>query len=448
VIWWAHSTCVNCCRRVLFEFTYIQMKQAFSIGTVVGLQILGTLLTQLLVIRIVGLGSDTDAYIAAQTVPAVIVAIITTALQSVWLPRLALMTDDLVAWRKEQSIAQGQAGLLGGGLLLFVGGSLPFWLPLLFPGFDVLTKQAAMFFCLVLLVAAAFNTQSAVLTVALRARNRFMAAEVIALLGTVLSLAAMYVALPLWGLTAAVWIGLARSILVYFVQMSLAKWPPLSFAKGWACKETWILMRPLLFGASIYKTSPLVDRYWASQAYTGAITTLSLAQTAMGSLAVILERAICMPITPSLARHVAQSDYAGLRRAYRSSIFRITSVVVCFGILLLTLKPIFVAVTATVFNIQDQVALILWWMCLLLIGYLHVAASGTVVVAAFYAMGDTKTPVKISMIFFIMMVVIKSSGYLNFGIYGLVVATSIHYIVNMLAMCAFLEKFINEKISR
>lgn len=432
----------------MFEFTYFQMKQAFSIGTVVGLQLLATLLTQLLVIRIVGLGPDTDAYIAAQTIPAVIVAIITTALQSVWLPRLAVMTGDLVAWREEQSIAQGQAGLLGGGLLLFVGGSLPFWLPLLFPGFDGLQKQAAMFFCLVLLVAAAFNTQSAILTVALRARNRFMAAEVIALLGTVLSLAAMYLALPLWGLTAAVWIGLARSVLVYSAQMSLANWPPLSFTKGWACKDTWILMRPLLFGASIYKTSPLVDRYWASQAHAGAITTLSLAQTAMGALATILERAICMPITPSLARHVAQSDYVGLRRAYRSGIFRITIAVVCFGILLVALKPMFVVVTATVLNIQAEAALTLWLMCLLLIGYLHVAASGTVVVAAFYAMGNTKTPVKIGVIAFIASVGIKSFGYLIFGIPGLVLATSIYYISNMLVMCIFLEKFINEKISR
>lgn len=164
------------------------MNKTFSIGAVVGLQLLATLFTQLFVIRVVGLGPDTDAYIAAQTVPAVIVAIITTALQSVWLPRLAVITDDLVAWRKEQSIAQGQAGLLGGGLLLFVGVSLPFWLPLIFPGFDGLQKEAAMFYCVVLLVAAAINTQSAILTVALRASNRFMAAEVIALLGTMLSL--------------------------------------------------------------------------------------------------------------------------------------------------------------------------------------------------------------------------------------------------------------------
>jgi peptidoglycan biosynthesis protein MviN/MurJ (putative lipid II flippase) len=424
------------------------MKQAFSIGTVVALQLFTTLFTQLFVMRIVGLGPDTDAYIAAQTIPSVVIAIITSSLQSVWLPRLSIMTGDLVAWRQEQSIAQGQAGLLGGGLLLFVGGGLPLWLPLLFPGFNSIQKQAAMFYCIVMLVAAAFNTQSAILTIALRARNRFMAAEVIALSGTLLSLGAMYFALPLWGLTAAVWIGLARSVLVYGAQMSLANWPPLSFKKGWSCKETWILMRPLLFGASIYKTSPMVDRYWASQSTAGSITAMSLAQTAMGALASIFERAICIPIIPSLARLVEQSDYVGLRHTYKRSILKITLAVVIFAILLLMLKPIFVVLIKSILNTNNEVASNLWLVLFLLIGYLHVAASGTVVVATFYAMGNTKTPVKIGVIGFCSSVFIKSFGYLFFGLNGLVIGTSIYYMGNMIIMCIFLEKIINEKLSR
>ncbi len=409
---------------------------------------LATMLSQLLVIRIVGVGPDTDAYIAAQAVPSVLVAIITTALQSVWLPRLAVLSGDVVAWRQEQSIAQGQAALLGGGLILLVGLSIALWQPLLYPGLGAQQQQIAMEFSLVMLLAAAFNSQSTLLAVALRARNRFLAAEFTALLGTLLSLVAMYFALPVWGLVVAVWIALARAILVYVVQLGLANWPPVSFKKGWGCKETWKLMRPLLFGTSIYKTSPLVDRYWASQTQAGGLTTLSLAQTGMAALATILERAICMPITPSLARHVAQSDYVGLRLAYRKGVFHISIAVFLLGALLLVLKPHFLVAITTILNIQIETASALWLMCLLLLGYLHVAASGTVAVAAFYAMGNTKTPVQISMISFIASVGIRSYGYLIFGIPGLVLATSTYYVINMLAMCLFLEKTINEKISR
>jgi len=424
------------------------VRQSLYISIVVAMQLLAQLLTQLLVVRIVGVGFDTDAYIAAQAVPSVLVAIITSALQSVWLPRLAVLSGDVSAWRQEQSIAQGQGALLGGGLLLLVGLSIPLWLPLLYPGFAAQQQQIAMEFCLMMLLAAAFNSQSALLTVALRARNRFLAAEFTALLGTLLSLGGMYFALPVWGLFAAVWIALARAILVYVVQLGLANWPPLSFKKGWACKETWTLMRPLLLGTSIYKTSPLVDRYWASQAPAGGMTTLSLAQTAMGALATILERAICMPITPTLARHVAQNDYVGLRLAYRKGVYRISIAVFLLGALLLVLKPHFLVAITTVLNIQTETASALWLMCLFLLGYLHVAASGTVAVAAFYAMGNTKTPVKIGITGFVASVGMKCIGFLFFALPGLVFATSIYYILNMLVMCFLLEKSINEKISR
>jgi len=409
------------------------------------MQLLGQLLTHLLVVRIIGVGADTDAYIAAQAVPSVLGAIVITALQSVWLPRLAVLSGDMVAWRHEQSIAQGQGGILGGGLLLLFGVTITWWLPLLYAGFTVQQQQTTIELCLVMLVGAGFNTQSALLTIALRARDRFVSAEWISLVGILFSIIAMYIALPIWGLAAAVWISLLRAIVVYLALMHLASWPPLSFIKGWFCNETWILMRPLLFGVSIYKTSSLVDRYWASQAPAGAITILSLAQTGMGALATILERAICMPITPILARHVAQSDYAGLRRAYRSGILRVTIVVVCFGVLLIVLKPMFVEVIATAFNIQAETATILWLMCLILMGYLHAAAAGAIVIQAFYAMGNTKTPVKIGFAGFLLSLGVKAIGYLWFGLLGLALGTTIYYSLNMLVMWIILESTINNK---
>ena len=423
------------------------MKQSLYISIVVAMQLLATMLTQLLVIRMIGVGLDTDAYIAAQAVPAVLMSIITSALQSVWLPRLAVLSGDIKAWRQEQSIAQGQAGILGGGLFLLAGISMFLWLPLLYPGFSLQQQQTAMNFCLIMLLAAAFNSQSALLTIALRARNRFLAAELTALLGTILSLIAMYFFLPVLGLMAAVWIALARAVLVYIVQLGLANWPPLSFIKGWHYKNTWILIQPLLFGASIYKTSPLVDRYWASLAPVGGITTMSLAQTVMGALGTILERSISIPITPRLARYVAVGDYGGLRSAYRKGVFRITIAVLLLGALLLVLKPFFLESIRFIINIETETASALWLMCCLLLGYLHVIASGILATAAFYAMGNTKTPVKISMTGFIVSIGIKYIGFLLFSLPGLVFATSTYYILNMLIMCFLLEKTINEKIS-
>lgn len=423
------------------------MRQGVYIGAVVSLQLIAQLITQLLVIRIVGIGQGTDAYIAAQTVPAVLAAIIITALQSVWLPRLSVLTGDAETWKTEQSIAQGQAALLGGGLLFLVGISASIWVPVIFPGFDLYQQELTVKFCWIFLVAAAFNSQSALLTVALRARGRFLAAEIVALLGTLIALVVLYYILPKWGLDAAVWVVLFRSVLVYIVQMKLANWPPLSITRGFGCKSTWRLMKPLLFGTSIYKTAPLVDRYWASQASAGGLTILGLAYIAMSSVATIIEKSVCMPITPNLARHVNDNEYQGLRKAYRKGVFQVTMIVLLLGVFLFFMKPVFLWAATAALDIDIRSSSTLWMMCILLLAYVHVAASGTLAVAAFYAMGNTKTPVRVGLVAFILSIGIKSLGFISYGLMGLVAAISIYYAISMLIMCFLLERAINEKLS-
>lgn len=423
------------------------MKQGLCISIAVAAQLLSQFVTQLLVIRVIGVGPITDAYIAAQAVPMVLVAVLTAALQSAWLPRLSVLSENFAASKLEQMTAQGQSALLGIGSVLVGAVTMRYWLPLLYPGFDEQQLLITLGFSLVFMAAAAFNVQSAVLTVGLRAVGRYTVAEIVAMLAALLSLVSVYYMLPKWGIAAAVWIALGRSILIYLVLMNLTKWPYPSVARGWNCTETWVSMRPLLFGASLYKTSPLVDRYWASKASPGAITTLNLAQTAIGGLAAILERSICTPIAPTFARHVARDDYRSLRRDYRKGIFKVSVVVAGVGLILVAGKSWLIHLASVFLNISTDTASVLWLVCLLLLGYLHVAASGTLAVAAFYAMGDPRTPVKIGLAGFVLSLGLKAAGFLLMGLPGLVLATSIYYTGNMLAMCFSLEKSIDEKVS-
>ncbi|MGJ4748583.1 lipid II flippase MurJ, partial [Leptospira sp. SA-E8] len=262
-----------------------------------------------LVVRIVGVGPQTDSYIAAQAVPVVLGAVVIAALQSVWMPRLAVLTCSIGEWRRQQAVAQGHAAILSVGLLLVLGVGVGWWLPWCYPGLSEQQQQDAMGFTFVLLGATGFTTQSALLTVALRARDRFVAPELIATVGAAFALVATYLALPHWGVDAAVWIALTRSVLVYLAQMWIAGWPALSLRDGWRSGSEWRQMRPLLFGTSIYKTSPVIDRYWASQAPAGAITVLALANTAITSAATVLDRALGIPLVPTLSRLVAEGQY-------------------------------------------------------------------------------------------------------------------------------------------
>ncbi len=424
------------------------MRQSLYIGVVVALQLLATFVTQLLIVRLAGINSDTDAYIAAQAVPAVIFAIVTSVLQSVWLPRLSLVSSDPERWRKEQSISQGQAFIMGGGILFILWLGASWWLPIVFPGLSSEQVERTLSFMGPLLIATALNTQAAMISIGLRATNRFLAAEIVSMVGAFTTLFFVFLMLPQYGLKIVPWVLACRAIAVYVIQLKLAEWPTICINEGFSSKETWRLMRPLLCGASIYKTSPLVDRFWASQAPLGGLTVLNLAQSLMAALSTIIERSICMPITPKLSRFVAANDYNAVRNAYRVGVKNVTLAVGLFAALLLITYNALATVVMGLFHVDTETAFNILLICFFLLGYLHVAASGTIVVAVYYAMGDTKTPVKIGISGFLIGILLKSAGFLMFSLPGLAFAISAYYIINMVTLCFIAEKTLDEKIAR
>lgn len=422
------------------------MRRSLSIGGLVLLQLLTTIATQLIIIRVVGIGSETDAYIAAQTAPSILAAIIVTALQSVWLPRLSIMNDDLSAWRNEQSIAQGQGLLLGAGVILLIYLLLPIVAPLVFPGFNEEQIHRVLLFSYPLLLSVIFNIQTALLTVALRARDRFIVAELIAMVASIVALIAVVALLPQYGLEAVVLINLMRSISIYLIQMYFAKWPLPSLIKGWQCKATWKMMSPLLFGASLFKTSPLVDRYWLSQASSGGVTVYSLAQTIMSMMSTILERVISMPLIPSFSRYVEAENYKELKKTYYRSLYKVTLVVIMIAFLLVLLKPIFIIMLSEILKLEQSAAGNIWLVCVLLLGYLHVAVSGAISVAVFYAFGDSRTPVIIGLCGFLLGFLLKWLWFVSNGINGIAIATSVYFMVNVaLFFWKIDQKFTNDR---
>ena len=423
------------------------MKQGVLIGVVVAVQLFATIVTHLFIIKIVGVGEETDAYVLALAMPAVLVAIIATALQSVWLPRLAVLVEKSSAWDEAQSIAQGQAFLLGTGVILAVATLLPIWVQLIFPRLGDDQVQTVILFSLPLLLATIFNIQSAVLTVALQAGNRFLTAELIAMTGSLLSLVIILELLPDSGLELVVWLALLRAVGVYIAQLWLSGWPAISITKGWQCKEAWRMMRPLLFGTSIYKTSPLVDRYFSSSALSGGATIFNLAQMAMSALSRIMERAICVPLTPSFARYIAESDYGSLKKAYRRGILHISIGVALFAALLVLLKPVILLILVSALGLVAGTAEQVWTLAFLLLGFLHVAASGTLLVAVFYALGDSRTPMKIGLMGFLASIVLKAIGFYLLDLEGLAMAISAYYIGNFVVTNIILVKDIDARQS-
>lgn len=423
------------------------MKLNLSIGALVALQLAAGLALQLTVLAIIGIGPKTDAFIAAQAIPLVLFAVLAASLQNVWQPRLSRASSNPSEWRAMQSVAQGQALLLFGataGLLVVTAG---WWAAALFPGIGEPERSMTIQMSRMLLIGALFNGHAALLTVAQRARSRFVVAEATTLAGALLAIPAAWLLVPRFGIEAAAWVSLGRSGMVCVALYQLAERPRPSPRQAWSCGEIWRQLAPLLASSSLYKTGPLVDRYWSSQSSAGGMTVFSLAQTAIGALATIIERAVCMPVGSQMGRLVGAGDFESLRQGYRHCVWRVTLAVVPVALCLTALLPLWPTLIGRVFRVDVATAQQMWLICMLLLGYLHVAASGTIVVAAFYAMGDTRTPSVVLLVGFSIGLALKSVGFLVMGLEGLAAATSAYHLINLALLSATLERRLQQRIT-
>lgn len=416
------------------------MKLNISIGVLVAAQLILGLVMQLVVLSLVGIGPDSDSFIAAQAVPLVLFAVLSACLQNLWQPKLAVASVKPEHWKAVHGVAQGQALLLLGVPVSILIASVSLWVGLLFPGIPNSHEDLVTSMTRYMLAAAWLNGHSALMTTALRAKDKFLTGESVAALGLLLSLLAVWILVPRFGVEAAAWIAVARAGLVFLLMNGLTGWSRPAVVQAVGDRNSWRQMRPLLASSSLHKSGPLIDRYWSSQGPPGGMTAYGLAQTVMAASAMLFERVVSMPVSPRLARLADVGRYEEIRAAYRRCVFLITMLMIPVAIALVCILPFWKSALKAMFDMEPTLAREMWWICLLLTGYLHVAASGTIVVAGFYALNDTRTPSLILTAGFFIGIVLKSVGFVFFGLSGLAAAASAYHLLNLLALAVTLER--------
>jgi peptidoglycan biosynthesis protein MviN/MurJ (putative lipid II flippase) len=416
------------------------VRLSLSLGALASLQLAAGLVLQLTVLVMVGAGADTDAWVAAQAVPFVLLSIASVSFQGTWQAPLAVAavrTDD---WMKTQRVVQGQVLLMTGGVAAVLSAAAFLWVPWLFPGLTAAQWALTCVMTHVLLVSVVLNAQSALLTSALRGRNQFLAAEAVAFGGSVAGIVFTVALLAHLGIAAAAWSQLLRALIIFGVLFWIAGRPVPSLRGAIDDRASWRLSTPLMFGSTLYKTGPIVDRYWTSLAPVGGMTVFNLAQLGMGAVASVLERALCVPAIPALARFAASCDYAGMRHLYRQRLVRTGIVTGLVLLALVTVRPWWDLLVGPFLKLDAAILREMWWLCLLLVGYLFVAAAGSMVVSSFQALRDTATPVRVGVIGFAVSLPLKAAGFLVGGLPGLALAIVVHYAGGMIVMSCLLER--------
>jgi putative peptidoglycan lipid II flippase len=414
------------------------MKKEFAIGFLVFLQLAGQFISQFLIVRFLGVGVETDVYISSQSLPLLIGGIITSTVQSVWMPKLSNCKDDY-NWNQEISVALTQILLISLFLIFAITLILNFWGEVFNPGFSIDQILQYKKYSIISLTALLFLNLSSVLTIALRSKENFVKSEFVVTASSIMTLPIVYFVLPIKGVEFLLYAFLLRNIFIFIYLLSITSWPRISLNNQIIKKEIWVAMIPLFIGASIFKTSILVDRFWASQATIGAITILSLAQTLMTASATILERTLAAPLVPKMSRYVYLENFETIKLMISKLLIKSAIFVSCILFLVFVfVKYLALLITFLLgISISDSNEILVSFICLG--GHLYSAIVGGLIVSVYYAFGDTLTPVIIGLFGFFLGIFLKWVLFDYCGIFGLSLANSIYFFSNIILFLYFLK---------
>lgn len=422
------------------------MKQTATLALLAGANILVTLLFQWYVITQLGVGIETDALFAGMAVPQLILAVVSSSLTHVLVPLLA--TENASTFR--QNAWGFFLGISGIFTMLALGlyVTATSWVAWLVPGFSKAGQSLTVTLTRIQLVSMILTASVSVLWSVYHAKQKFIWVELSTLLSSLIALVVLIWLLPVYGVTGAALLIVMRTGLqgIWLIPgLGRWHWPDWSST---AMREAWRRIRPLLLGTAYYRTDPLVDRYLASMAPAGGLSLLYIAQQIYGVANVVAEKAIAAPMVPLLAKEAIAGKWLEFRRIYQRRLLAMGGLTVLgYLILLVAGYPILKLLIGHGGVTADNVHL-LWVIMVALVGFFIAGAMGVVTSKTFYAMGDTSTPTRMSIVTYTLYIPAKVLGFYRYGLVGLAVVTSAYLFLNLTIQILLLEGYVIPKRQR
>jgi len=205
-------------------------------------------------------------------------------------------------------------------------------------------------------------------------------------------------------------------------------------------KRIAVLMTPAVFGAAVYQINIFVGTLLASLLPEGSVSYLYYADRLVQFPLGVFGIALATAILPSLSRQAVLNDMEGLRSSFAYALKMVFFITIPAMTGLIVLKEPIVRLlfqrgafdAATTRFTTEALFYYALGLC---------AFSGVrIVVSTFYAIQDTKTPVKIAVVSLLVNIVLSISlmGPLRHG--GLALATSLAAVVNLILLIQALKK--------
>lgn len=404
---------------------------ALLVGLTAGSQVLG-FVRDAWIAAVYGLDGDLDAYFVAQGLMNLVLGLIAGAVAKATVPTVARA---VAGGRTREGHRTVRVVLTVTTFVLVVGSALvavgaEAAVSVLAPGFDGATLRATVDLSRIVLVATVFIAGTNVLVAAAQSHGRFFWGGVQGVPFNLVMIAAVGVFGPRYGVTALAVGFVVGSLARYVTQLPAAhaiglRLTPSLHLRDPGAREVLRLVPPLVVGSAVGTVNTLVDRAVGSLQGEGTIAALGFGWRLVTLVDVLLVTAVAATLFPAFSAAAAPERRAELGLMVDRAL---SVVVVCVapGVVLFCLvgehlvalafgrgnvDPAAVSTTGT--------AVAFYAPALLGLAVREVAAR------ACYAVGDSRTPVRVAVVAVALNVAGDLTVGVHFGVAGLAGSTSV-----------------------
>ncbi|MEO5889800.1 MAG: lipid II flippase MurJ, partial [Ferruginibacter sp.] len=314
------------------------------------------------------------------------------------------------------------------------------WVSWILPGFTGERYQLTLNLVRIQVVTMIFSALLSVLWAIHSAKGKFLTIEITSIAANIIAFIVLIFLLDRLGIYMAAWVSMLKVVLqVVFLSRVLGPYKQPNF-RSVSFKVAGKKLKPLVMGNAYYQTDSLADRYLTSTGLPGELTLLNFAQQLYQAANSIFVKVLVNTMIPEMAKAHANGDIIRYNRILKKRLL-ISFVCISIGFIFMLLIGEWLLEILFAFKKMTQGDVHqLWWLLVLLGGYLFGDMIGHVGSAAFYAKGDTTTPTKIGMVLFTLYMPVKIYCYYKFGITGLAIAVSTYQVISFSTKLVFLRK--------
>lgn len=314
------------------------------------------------------------------------------------------------------------------------------------PGFNAAKKAITIKYLRISAPTYFLMASASIVGAMLQSRDKFFGSQIREIGTHVSKIAYIFICYRFMGIYAAVTAFIVGSIFRLLIQLPFIDWK-WKFRPNFNFKDEDVV--PMIKGlpsvaitAAISQINGVVDKVVASGAESGSIACLNYGHKLMNVFSGMISSAIATAVYPTIIQYVAEKDESNLKELLKNVVCTLCFIIIpiSFFCIIYSNDMVTVAFQRGAFN-ESASLLTSNVFSSYCIGMLFIAIA-TIITNVFYAYGDTKITMYISIVEIILNVVFNLIFIRFWGVPGLAVATSVSAVICLGVRIILLRRYI------